>query len=311
VILLVGSLLTGIGWAVAQQQPRQPVAPGKQAGLSPDELQIRESLVRFVEAYNKSDAKAIAALFTPGAELFDSEGPVARGREAIEQTYRLQFEEHPKVGLSLEVLALRLPAPGVAVEEGLMTFFPDGETAAVRSRYTALHVKHEGVWLIAVARTLKEAGLSNLVHLQPLEWLVGDWVDEGAHAAVRTSCRWDSNHSFLLQEFKMMKDGVVIQEGTQRIGWDPQSRQIRSWSFDSEGGFGEATWVYVEDAWVIKVRGVTANGETATATRTLTPISDDRAILASTDRITGDRYQPDQTITMVRSAPPPATAPQE
>jgi uncharacterized protein (TIGR02246 family) len=310
-ILLVGSLLTGLGWTFAQQRGRHPVAASDSADLSPDEQQIRESLVRFVEAYNKADPKAIAELFTPGAELFDSEGPVAHGREAIEETYRLQFEEYPRVGLSLEVLGLRFPAEGVAIEEGLMTFFPDGETAAVRSRYTAMHLKHNGKWLIAVARTLKEAGLSNFVHLQPLAWLVGDWVDEGPQAAVRTSCRWDRNHSFLIQNFTMMKDGEVVQEGTQRIGWDPQSRQIRSWSFDSEGGFGEATWVYVGDAWVIKVRGVTAGGEAATATRTLTPISEDRATLVSTDRIAGDRYQPDQTITMVRGAPPPAAAPQE
>ena len=29
---------------------------------------------------------------------------------------------------------------------------------------------------------------------------------------------------------------------TQRIGWDPAAKQIRSWEFDSEGGFGEGTW---------------------------------------------------------------------
>ena len=29
---------------------------------------------------------------------------------------------------------------------------------------------------------------------------------------------------------------------TQRIGWDPVADHIRSWEFDSEGGFGEGKW---------------------------------------------------------------------
>lgn len=30
--------------------------------------------------------------------------------------------------------------------------------------------------------------------------------------------------------------------GTQRIGWDPLTRRLRTWVFDSSGSFGEGNW---------------------------------------------------------------------
>ena len=46
----------------------------------------------------------------------------------------------------------------------------------------------------------------------------------------------------------------------QRIGWDPLARQIRSWEFDSEGGFGEGKWSRDGERWVIKHTGVRPEG---------------------------------------------------
>ena len=75
-----------------------------------------------------------------------------------------------------------------------------------------------------------------------LEWLVGDWVDEGDHGVVHTTCRWSDDKSFLLREFTIKVPGQPISSGAQRIGWDAGREQFRSWVFDSDGGHSEGLW---------------------------------------------------------------------
>ena len=36
--------------------------------------------------------------------------------------------------------------------------------------------------------------------LQMLDWLVGDWVDEDAEAAISMACRWDQGGNFILTD---------------------------------------------------------------------------------------------------------------
>ena len=59
--------------------------------------------------------------------------------------------------------------------------------------------------------------------------------------------------------------------GTQRIGWDPRSEQIKSWEFDSEGGHGESLWARLGNQWVVKATSVLQDGRTATATHLIAP----------------------------------------
>ena len=39
--------------------------------------------------------------------------------------------------------------------------------------------------------------------LQPLAWLVGDWVSEGGDSVVRISYRWSDDGNFLLGDYKV------------------------------------------------------------------------------------------------------------
>jgi hypothetical protein len=122
---------------------------------------------------------------------------------------------------------------------------------------------------------------------------------------VEAKFRWDDNKSFLVEEFQVISQGSVILKGTQRIGWDPQRKQIRSWIFDSAGGFGEATWTPVGDDWVCKGAGVQADGASASATRRLIRSGQDRVIWSATERLAGGEELPDLAVTMVRKPPQP------
>ena len=82
-----------------------------------------------------------------------------------------------------------------------------------------------------------------LAPLDQLEWLVGRWVDESDDCRITTKCSWTKHRKFLTRSFSVMMDDEVTLEGIQFVGWDPIARQIRSWTFDSEGGIGEGRWM--------------------------------------------------------------------
>ncbi len=91
------------------------------------------------------------------------------------------------------------------------------------------------------------------------------------------------------------------------IGWDPQSGQIKSWLFNSEGGHGEGLWNRTgENEWVIKASGVLRDGRPTSATQIQTLVNKDTVKISSIDRIIGGVVAPDITdVIMVRKPPQP------
>lgn len=300
--LLVVMLLIAIQ-TIALTQPPQKAAT--QPAISADEDQIRKGVVAFVEQYNAHKADAVTALFAADARMVFADGTEVNGRDEIKQSFEVAFKENPKTAVSVVVDSIRFLTPDVAVEEGSTTMFPDGETLTSRDRYTVLHLKRDGRWQMQSVRIVEEESLSSYGELAPLEWLVGEWIDEGREEDVHTTFRWDENKSFLLEEFKVVSRGEVLLKGSQRIGWDPQAKQVRSWLFDSSGGFGESAWTPAGDDWICKARGVRPDGTSASATRRLTRVAQDRVIWTSTDRLLGDEELPNLAVTMVRKPPQP------
>jgi hypothetical protein len=81
---------------------------------------------------------------------------------------------------------------------------------------------------------------------------------------------WTRNKTFLNYAFKVSAPGMDDLEGTQVIGWDPAAGTIRSWMFDSDGGFGEGTWSKKDKCWVVKFSQVLPDGRKASATNIYT-----------------------------------------
>jgi uncharacterized protein (TIGR02246 family) len=301
--LLLGTLsIFGLcNTAVAQVAKKAPSA----TPISADEKQIREAIVSFVERYNAHKADQIAELFMTDARVTFADGTQVNGREEVKASFEEAFRERPKGKVSVVVDSIRFLTADVAVEEGATTMFPDGETLSSKGTYTVIHLKKDGRWLMQAVRIEKEESLSNYSELQALEWLVGEWIDEGRTEDVVAKFHWDENKSFLLEDFEVVREGAVVLKGTQRIGWDPQAKQIRSWIFDSAGGFGEAVWSRSGEEWIAKAKGTSPDGATTTATRTLIKATNDRVVWSATDRTAGDEKLPDQDVTMVRKPPQP------
>ncbi len=280
-------------------------APPAKSSREADEKAIRLVAADFAKHYNAHDAKALAGLFTADAEIVDEAGIATQGRAQIEESFAAIFEDNPDSQIEVNVKSIRLLGPSVAIEDGTTTTVHDPAETPERNRYTVVHIKQDGNWLMASARDLADEPLE-AEKLKELAWMIGEWVDESPDALIRTSTHWADNQHFLLSEFTIHVAGRPLMQGTQRIGWDPLAKIIRSWVFDSEGGFAEGTYSHDGDRWIVKLSGVTRDGKVASATNITTVIGKDRFVWESHDRSVGGEAQPDlDPVSVVRKPPNP------
>jgi hypothetical protein len=80
--------------------------------------------------------------------------------------------------------------------------------------------------------------------------------------------------------------------GMQIIGWDPVAKQIRSWVFDSDGGFGQATWNKKEDQWFIQQKGVLADGRQASSVNIIRYVDENTCTIQSVNRTVDNELLP-------------------
>jgi len=297
ILCAAGGLIGSWAWSVTADE----TAGEKQS----DEQVIRQSALAFAKAYNAGDAKAIAAQFVADGEYIDEFKNIFKGREAIEKEMAAFFEASPGNKIKITVEGVRFVGSSMAIEEGYTTLDPAdaNEGPAVDSRYIAVHLKQDGKWRIAVARDLESEVPTPHEHLRQLEWLLGEWVDESDDAVVKTSTRWSKDGNFILSAFHVETAGMRTMDGTQRIGWDPVSKQIRAWVFDSEGGFGEGAWARVGDEWLVKTNGVRPDGAVGSATNIYTQLDGKTIRWSSTHRVVGGELQPDVSVVVVRQPP--------
>ncbi len=245
------------------------------ADQAEDEAAIRESVATYVDAFNKGDAKAIAAQWSPSAVYTNPmTGDEVTGRSAIEQQMVDIFKNAGSTKIEVDVNSIEFLSPSVAIEEGTARVLRPGEEPDV-TIYSCVHVKSDGKWL--VDRMTEEAEpvfRSNYQHLKDLEWMIGTWVDQDGSATIETTSQWSKNQNFIARKFSASVDGVADLSGVQIMGWDPVAQNIRSWVFDSDGGFGSSTWKKKGNSWVINSSATLADGRKASAIKTLTVVDE-------------------------------------
>lgn len=310
------SVLVLFGLAPGAGGPRLGAAaqPGPAAGapvkpaLAPPEVikAVREIEEAFINDYNKADSKAIAAFFADDAEVIDPDGRHYVGREVIEQGFAETFAASKGAKIALEIFAVKSLAPDVIQEKGRSLVTPV-QGAPLARLYTVLYVKRGGRWLVSSIRDDVDPAVSPHDRLKDLEWMVGDWVDEGEDSLVRLNCRWADDGNYLLRSFTVHHQGKQVLSVSQRIGWDSVARQFRSWEFDSDGGFGEGRWAREGERWVIKHTGVRPEGKPSSSTTVMTRVRADMVRWALSERVVGDEVIPNEIdYVLVRIPPPPS-----
>ena len=238
------------------------------ANVKPDAAAIRATAEAFVKAFDAQDAKAVVSLWTADGSLADDRGEIFKGRKAIEEQYAAFFKQYPGAKIEIAVQAIEFPTADTAVEDGLARVVGQHSVPPTASRYTAVHVREGGKWLMA---SVRESGIplpSNFSRLADLAWLIGHWQVKDEETTVDTCFRWIANKSFIRRDYSVRRAGIEVSSGTQIIGWEPAAGQITSWSFDSSGGHGTARWSPGPEGWRIESRGVLADG-TPTSSREL------------------------------------------
>jgi uncharacterized protein (TIGR02246 family) len=268
---------------VAGKLPAQPEALGK--GKRAQE---------FVAAFNRGDARAVAAFWAPDAEYFDQTGRQVKGRAAIEKLYARTFAEQKGARLTIIVQSAKLVTPDVALEEGLTEVTPaEGGLPSV-AHFSAVLVKKSGDWYIESVRDSVARPPSHVERFEDLEWLLGDWTgDVNKGESSRASYSWAENQNFIVSSFATTLNGAPVVGGRQWIGWDAVDKQIRSWSFYSGGGFGEAVWSQDGNKWTIKTTAKSGDGKKISVVNILTKVDADHAIWQVTKLTVDGRTLPD------------------
>jgi hypothetical protein len=143
----------------------------------------------------------------------------------------------------------------------------------------------------------------------------------GGKPALEVSVRWNATRTFLLRDMKIADtsaaaaaggdagDGLPAMHITQRIGWDPLSRQIVSWAFGSDGSHGEATWTRDDGTWVARTMSVLPDGTQTSSLNIYSYDGANRCTWRSVPTHVGGEHAPHVSMTMIRK-PPAKTAPQ-
>ncbi len=222
-----------------------PAVADKRGANESAEAAVRANVNAFVRAYNAGDAKGIANLFAPEAQMIDEDENTTQGRPAIERAFAAIFARSPQTRIDVEVASIRVIGSALAIETGsTKVASKPGEVPEV-SRYTVVHVKSEvGTWFMAFARDNRissdanfarttdsvhgtalarengEVSRNNSERLKPLEWMIGDWIDEGSESIVLSSCKWSADKNYILQNIEVRMQGRDALDLNQRIGWE-------------------------------------------------------------------------------------------
>ena len=265
--------------------------------------EIRKLLTDLEDNFSRGDAKGLAACWTPSGDFVGPAGERIAGREKIEKTFRDFFAERKNVRMTLRPTAFRVVNEGVALVDAVSEVKPAPAAGEGEARLSLVLVKRDEQWRIESARETLARVPAQAAQLKDLEWMVGDWAGEASSPdgpSFHSVCSWTANRAFLIRKFKVETKHGVLHGGTEIIGWDPRTRRIRSWVFDSNGGFGENVWIRDGNRWLVKSTGTLADGSETSSTSVIALIDPNTVTIESKDRTANGQRQRDVPQTTIK-----------
>lgn len=240
-------------------------------GMPADEaLAVRQALDSYTNTFNKNDAAALSEFWAEDAQYEDETGEVYHGRKEIEEGFKQFFSESKGVKLKIAVSRVHISSPTRVVVEGSATVSVPGEDES-ESDFVAEFSKKENTWQLASVG--EDAASPSYRHLKELEWLIGDWADQGDSGRFQLESQWTGNKNFITVYFAVRDGGIDI-EGTHIIGWDPVKKKVRSWIFDSAGSYATGNWSKKGSRWTLKISRNLSDGTKESETDTYGRVND-------------------------------------
>jgi len=302
-ILLVSSVSDA-----QDKSDNEPAAETKPFEIPADEKPFWDSAQAFLDAYAKRDSETIGKLFTEDAEFYDEFGERTEGRDNIVSMYQQVFDSSSEAVLEeIRIERVRKITNQVALEEGVVVARDEADGPTYESGYVALHtLEDDGQWRINTLKSNARQPGQRKEQLQQLAWLVGSWVNQDPDSVVHTECDWSEDGNYLLRRFTIQTYDGREMNGVQRIGWDAAHKKLRSWTFDSEGGFFNGLWTQKGDQWLVTSAGITADGSAVTGTAIYTVVDAEMIRWQYTNLIVGDDVRENmEPVTMVKHPPEP------
>lgn len=273
----------------------QPAAtqPAEPQNTAKDVAAIRAESRAFEVAFNQHDAKAIAALWTETGEYIAEDGQTFIGRANIEKQYAEFFAQSTDSKLQIFVDSVRILSDSAALEEGHTVLEPAPAGAPGISKYTAVHVKVSGKWLMASVRDTWSNESSHYHHVADLEWLIGTWTAEEHGTTMKSICRWVANKRFVERRYTSTHADGSESSGLQIIGWNPQAGHVQSWNFSSDGGHSIGTWNATASGWSAQTQGTTGEGHSVRSVNLLNRLDDNAYVWQSVARSVDEKSLPD------------------
>jgi uncharacterized protein (TIGR02246 family) len=172
---------------------------------------IKKQVAEISTAFDKQDAAAIASIFLPDGEMINEEGTIYKGREELTALFKSFFERFPSAKLTPGIESIRPIGTTLAIEEGSRSITTsDGESRA-DLRYASVWSKVDGKWRIASTREVaNDTPPSHHAIIESLDWMVGEWVNEGDDAAVQIIYRWSEDGNYILGDFEVTREGKKL-----------------------------------------------------------------------------------------------------
>ena len=257
----------------------------------------------YVMAWNAGDVEALGRLWTADGELINTQG-VAVDRKALLAAKSAGGEGGRSV-LSVKVGKTRLLEPNVAMVDGETSLATSEGSVFERMRFSGVLVKQDGAWRIRLIHELSSRQPAPEEPLKDLAWLLGEWVGMGNGVRVHVASQLDMGNRYIMSRFEVEPENGEAYEAVQRIGWDPETRSIKSWFFDSRGSISSGAWEKNGDHWLVAITGTQYDGESISGTSAITRVDDNSYLRTLANTRVGGEAVPDQELRIFRVTPQP------
>ena len=222
------------------------------------------------------------------------------------------FEAGNVPDIAIEVHSVRIVAPNLAVEDGIVHLTPIGEVNAPprsTSYTTVLQKNSANKWLIASTRSLQNVtdASGRLAELGKL--LNGEWTATNSEGIrIDLAIGWAASGKYLSGAILTTTGDSEPQHGSIRIAWNAVNQTITSWLFEAGGGVSEGIWTPTKEGWMVRTEGATADGESTSATQEFKLDGPNTLIWSLSNVIVdGERVQ-NSSLRLVRPAPAPTSS---
>jgi hypothetical protein len=240
---------------------------------------IRAAAKSYLEAKRQHNAEEMRKSCTVDGDYVDADGRVYKMHDLISKLGNTTpRNDVAPAEVAPPQTSLRFITSDVAIEDSTADSETMSDGRVPFSRFTAVWVKRNGRWLLDSLRESSTASATTNSRLLPLAWLLGEWSAKAGDSATLVSARWSDGGHYIVRDFVVRRPNSEAITASQRIGWDPRVQGIKSWSFDSQGGFGEALWVQDGPKWIVESKDVTADGKTSRSATAYTPSGTDRYV---------------------------------